>query len=107
MERRQMSVLIRSLLFSPLLLAAAHVQAERLTHVPAANPRVVGVTAPTILSPELAQIVAAQGSMPVENPLDAVKYYGYLNDQPNLLPAPGSNVEASKTEPDKNTYLVL
>jgi len=45
--------------------------------------------------------------MPVENPTGPVKYYGYLNDQPNLLPAFGSNVEASKTEPDKNTYLVL
>ncbi len=51
--------------------------------------------------------VRAQGSMPVENPTPTVKYYGYLNDHPNMLPALGSNVEASKTEPDKNTYLVL
>ena len=84
---------------------AAH--AQDLTHVPTANERVGGVTAATKLAPELAQIVSAQGSMPVENPLGAVKYYGYLNDQPNLLPTPGSNVEASKTEPDKNTYLVV
>src|SRR5947208_2299190 len=39
-------------------------------------------------------------------------HYGNLNDGP-LLPAPGDlppethHVEASKTEPDKNTYLVL
>ena len=43
----------------------------------------------------------------MENPSDFVKYYGYLDDRPNLLPALGSNAEASKTEPDKNTYLVL
>jgi len=43
----------------------------------------------------------------VENPTDAVKYYGYLNNQPNLVPALGSNIEATKTEPDKNAYLVL
>jgi hypothetical protein len=96
-----------SLLLVPFLLAAAPVGAQRLTNVPTANPRIAGVTLPTKLSVELAQIVAAQGSMPVENPLDSVNFYGYLGDQPNLVPALGSNVEASKTEPDKNTYLVL
>src|SRR5262249_21381540 len=90
-----------------LALTAPAAYAQQLTHVPSAQPRTVGVTSPTVLSPELAQIVAAQGSMLVENPLDAVKYYAYLNNQPNLLPALGSNVEATKTEPDKNTYLVL
>jgi hypothetical protein len=81
--------------------------ADTPTGVPNANPKAVGVTVPTVLSPELAQIVRAQGSTPVENPNAFVKYYGYLNDQPNLLPALNSNVEATKTEPDKNTYLVL
>jgi hypothetical protein len=32
---------------------------------------------------------------------------GNDDNNPNLIPALGSNVEASKTEPDKNTYLVL
>lgn len=91
----------------PLALAAAGASAQHLAHVPNANPRMAGVTSPTILSPQLAQVVAAQGSMLVENPTGLVKYYGYLNNQPNLLPALGGNVEASKTEPDKNTYLVL
>src|SRR5436305_13948047 len=42
----------------------------------------------------------------------AVPYYGYDGDGP-LLPAPGDlptathKVEATKTEPDKNTYLVV
>ena len=108
-----------SLKLKPLILCAstaaacfAGVALADVTPVPGANPRLPGVSLPTILSPELAQLVCAQGSMPVENPGNGVKYYGYRDDQPNLMPlpsAPGvlSNVEASKTEPDKNTYLVL
>ena len=48
----------------------------------------------------------------LENPSTAIGYYGYYNDGP-LLPAPGAvqspghNVEATKSEPDKNTYLVV
>jgi hypothetical protein len=101
------TTLIASLFATPLALGAGGALAQHLTHVPSAQPKIVGVTSPTVLSPELAQIVAAQGSMLVENPTGPVKYYAYLNDQPNLLPALGSNIEATKTEPDKNTYLVL
>ena len=101
------SIATACLLAAPLALSPALAAADALTGVPNANPKAVGVTVPTVLSPELAQVVRAQGSTPVENPSAFVKYYGYLNDQPNLLPALGSNVEATKTEPDKNTYLVL
>src|SRR5258708_17366538 len=95
------------LVVAPFALGAASALGQNRTHVPSANPKIPGVTSPTVLSPELVQIVRAQGSMPVENPTPTVKYYGYLNDHPNMLPALGSNVEASKTEPDKNNYLVL
>ena len=98
---------IASLLVASFAWGAGAAFGQALSKVPSANPRILGVTSATVLSPELAQIVRAQGAMPVENPSDAVKYYGYLNDHPNLLPALGSIVEASKTEPDKNTYLVL
>jgi hypothetical protein len=98
---------IASLIAFPLALNGAAALAQHLTHVPDANPKLPGVTSPTVLSPELAQIVRAQGSMPVENPTGLVTYYGYLNNQPNLVPALGSNIEATKTEPDKNVYLVL
>jgi hypothetical protein len=83
--------------------------AGSLTSVPVANPRVPNVPVPTVLSPELAGVVRAQGAMPLENPQPSVRFYGYLDDQPNLVPPAGtaSNVEASKTEPDKNTYLVM
>ena len=98
---------IAPLLALPLLLVSAQTVAQQLMHVPFAYPRIVGVTSPTALSPELQQIARAQGSMPVENPGGGVAYYGYRDDHPNLMPVLGSNVEASKTEPDKNTYLVL
>jgi hypothetical protein len=101
------SIAAACLVAVPLALPGNSAVADTLTGVPTASPKAVGVTVPTVLSPELAQVVRAQGSMPVENPNDVVKYYGYLDDQPNLLPALGSNVEATKTEPDKNTYLVL
>jgi len=91
----------------PLALAFASACAQHLTHVPSANPKITGVAPATVLSPELAQVARAQGSMAVENPMGLFGFYGYLADQPNMLPALGSNVEASKTEPDKNTYLVL
>jgi len=99
-----------ALVLAPALAAfggAAH--GGGLTNVPGANPKMPNVPVPTVLSPELAAVVRAQGAMPVENPTTSVRYYGYLDDQPNLVPPAGtaSNVEASKTEPDKNTYLVL
>lgn len=103
---------IRKTVIAPLVVASFALGTgaafgQGLTNVPSANPKIPGVTSTTVLSPELAQIVRAQGSMLLENPADVAKYYGYLNDQPNLLPSLGSNVEAHKTEPDKNTYLVL
>src|SRR5262249_28545367 len=84
----------------------------------AANPRVAGVTSPNNLSPELIATIAAAGNYPVENPSAlpggtfSVTHYGYDSDGP-LVPAPGDlpsathKVEATKTEPDKNTYLIL
>jgi hypothetical protein len=84
-----------------------------LTNVPNANTKSVGYAPPSVLSPELQQVIVAQGSTKVENPNPAtVSYYGYdnnkLNDagQPVMVPI-GAPSEAKKTEPDKNTYLVF
>src|SRR5215510_15046955 len=82
------------------------------TPVPSANPKSAGKVAPDVLSVELLETPVAQGSMPVENPSALVGFYGYDNDGPQLpvpgdLPSATHKVEASKTEPDKNTYLVL
>jgi hypothetical protein len=84
-----------------------------LTNVPAANTKTPGISSSTVLSPELIQTVAAQGNYPLENPATVtsggvsvtLSFYGYNGDGP-FVPLSG-NVEAHKTEPDKNTYLVL
>jgi hypothetical protein len=84
-----------------------------VTGVAAANPKAPGLTSPNRLTKEWAEIIRAQGSNPVENPTDGVGYYGYdsVDNTPPLLPVVGAAgatlTEAHKTEPDKNTYLVL
>jgi hypothetical protein len=92
----------------PVLLSVRAFAADPVpTHVPSANPKVAGLAAPNILSPELIETVVAQGSNKLENPSDVFKYYGY-NDNGTMVPAvAGSRVEARKTEPDKNVYLIL
>ena len=84
-----------------------------LSNVPTANQKATGLTSPNRLSPELMDISQAQGSMPLENPRDGVGYYGYdsVDNKPTLMPTTAAGAttptEAHKTEPDKNTYLVL
>jgi len=63
------------------------------------NPR-VGHPDTTILE-KYSLVKIAQGSDPLENPSGVITKFGYLNDFP---PQP---VEATKTEPDENLYLVL
>jgi len=84
-----------------------------LTNVPTANTSSPGYAPATRLSPELSQVVLAQGSTRMENTSDLTSYYGYDNDVltpagvPQMLPVMGNLKEATKTEPDKNTYLVF
>src|SRR4051812_14610092 len=77
-----------------------------LTNVPAPNPKQAGIVYPNKLSPELVATPVAQGANKLENGTAEIPYYGYHSDGP-MVPAAGSNAEAQKTEPDKNTYLVL
>jgi hypothetical protein len=84
-----------------------------LTNVANANTKSIGYAPPDVLSPELQQIIVAQGSTKAENPNPAtISYYGYDNDKlgsagdPVMVPV-GGLAEAHKTEPDKNTYLVF
>src|SRR5215475_12904587 len=92
---------------------------DTLTSVPA-NHKVEGVSFPNVLSPELVEVIVGQGSVRLENSFLLTSYYGYENDVlsmtpdvPRMLPAPGTlpsasaKIEAMKTEPDKNTYLIL
>jgi len=85
---------------------AAQVAPGLTLHPVAANTKTAGMWSPNVLSPELAEVAVAHGSTRLENGTSAVPYYGYLGDGP-MLPLAGSTAEATKTEPDKNTYLVL
>ena len=109
MQLRTLSVL--TLMAIPLLVGVE--SALALTSVPLANPKSPGLSSPNVLSLELQEATVAQGSTPLENPSATTSgFYGYSVDGP-MLPAPGDlpssthKVEATKTEPDKNTYLVL
>ncbi len=110
MKRR--NLLASKFIALPLTLAFANVYAIDLSPVLSANTKAVGFARANSLSPELAEIVVARGSTPLENPSAIASFYGYNNNGP-MLPASGAlqsatnDVEASKTEPDKNTYLVL
>ncbi|MFZ2726323.1 MAG: alkaline phosphatase PhoX [Methylococcaceae bacterium] len=102
-----------------LVLAAlsSSANALTLTDVSVANPKVAGFTAPNILSPELDLRLHATGSMKLDGATANTQYYGYINNSAGtsaMVPVLGSAAspsspasEASKTEPDKNTYLVL
>jgi hypothetical protein len=94
------------------LTAASPPSGPALTGV-AANTRSDGYAPASSLSPELRQIVVAQGATKLENTSTLTSYYGYDNDtvnsagQPVMVPFNSTSGEAMKTEPDKNTYLVF
>src|SRR5689334_12845818 len=93
--------------FSLVLAASAFAAQPLPTNVSSANPKTPGMAAPNILSVELIETPVAQGSNALENPSALVTFYGY-DDNGTMVPtAAGSRVEATKTEPDKNTYLIL
>ena len=86
----------------------------QLTGLSAADTRSPGYAPASRLSPQLSQTVVAQGSTKVENPTAQIAYDGYDSDvanaagEPIMVPLPTApTVEAHKTEPDKNTYLVF
>ena len=95
--------------------ASAHDHDSPLSNVPAANKKAPGYAPAHVLSPELRQTPVVQGSVALENPEGIVTHYGYQNDTPSptdpalpqMVPGTMPAAEAQKTEPDKNTYLVL
>jgi hypothetical protein len=98
------------------LTAGLAAQAAPITGVPAASIKADGFAPASQLTREWRQHPVAVGAMPLENPDGIVGWYGYQNDAPSpanatlpqMVPATLVNpTEAQKTEPDKNTYLVL
>jgi hypothetical protein len=94
------------------LSASAQAESYKLTPLAAPTAKADNMPAATALSPELTQSAVAAGALKLENPTPVLSHYGYAADGP-MVPAAGDkqskehNVEASKTEPDKNTFLVL
>ena len=81
-----------------------------LTNIANANPKTVGMTQPNILSPELQEVVWAQGSYKLDGGTPQVPSYGYDGNGPFIPTAfTGTNgltaTEAQKTEPDKKDTL--
>jgi hypothetical protein len=65
-----------------------------------------------VLAPGLAQKAVAEGAYKLENPSKYWGFYGFASDGPlspakDATPSKDKLIEATKTEPDKNTYLVL
>src|SRR5215475_8921325 len=79
--------------------AAAPADGPALTNVPTANTKSDGYSPASKLSPELRQLVVAQGSTKLENPSALTSYYGYDNDvlnaagEPQMLPTAASPTE--------------
>ena len=92
------------------LAATTFANGPALTDAGAPNTKTAGISLPDKLSPQWREVTVAQGSNALENPSALTSWYGYFNDGPMLpapgaVQAPGKNVEATKSEPDKNTYL--
>ena len=119
MRRRKQTVVLavlaaaRALAIGAVASLANPISGPALTDVPAANTKSAGYAPASKLSPELRQIVVAQGSTKLDGAMPQISYYGYDNDvvsaagEPQMLPTPSVSNEAHKTEPDKNTYLVF
>jgi len=103
----------RGVQVAALLSVAAAATAGGLTGIADPNPRLPGITEPSLVAAGLRQSIVAEGSMPLENPSPGFAFYGFNDDGPHVpaagaLPAANAPViEATKTEPDKNTFLVL
>jgi hypothetical protein len=75
--------------------------------VPSANAKATGSSPANVLSPELGETAVAWGSLPIDGAsLSSTPYYGYDAFTAPTVMTQAIN-EAHKTEPDKNTYLVL
>jgi len=95
-----LAILIATLTAVPVGLADEKIEKTKLGGgVPSANAR---VGHPDNVLPEGFSLqLLAEGSDPLENPSGVITQFGFLNDSP---PQP---IEATKTEADENTYLVL
>jgi hypothetical protein len=106
---------VHAWVLATLALSGAAVAAP-LTHVASANTKAAGFVQPNIVSPELDLRLVATGSFRLDGATANTQYYGYVvaGTVGAQVPVIGSVnppatalVEAGKSEPDKNTYLVF
>ena len=106
---------VHACVLATLALSGAAVAAP-LTHVASANTKAAGLVQPNVVSPELDLRLVATGSMKLDGAGAMTQYYGYVAPGAiaAMVPAIGAAnppatalVEAGKSEPDKNTYLVF
>ena len=76
------------------------------TDVPSANPKTAGASPDNVLSPQLSETAVAWGRLALDGGTSAVPSYGFDGFTAPTVLTQAVN-EAHKTEPDKNTYLVL
>src|SRR5262245_26162472 len=101
----QRRFLVRTIV--PLSVAAALVASAtgardlRNDGVASASPRFDLVFQPDRTAPGYPLLLAARGTAKLENPSGVITHFGLLND------FPPQTIEATRTEPDENTYLVL
>lgn len=81
-------------------ITAAAALAQIGSGVPSANPR--SGAQPTIVAPGWSLRTVAVGADSLENPVNEITKYGFLNDGPGTT---ANRNQPTKTEPDINTYL--
>ena len=74
--------------------------------VPQAQSKTLGISSPNVLARPWVDVELVRGSQPLENPDANATHYGYYTSDLPMVPLPPSTAEKTKTEPDKNTYLV-
>src|SRR3954454_23006102 len=75
--------------------------------VPQAQPKVLGVSSPNVLARRWVDVELVRGSQQLDTPDANASHYGYYTSDLPMVPLPPSTAEKTKSEPDKNTYLVF
>jgi hypothetical protein len=75
--------------------------------VPQAQSKALGISSPNVLARPWVDVELVRGSQPLENPDANASHYGYYTSDLPMVPLPPSTPEKTKSEPDKNTYLIF
>jgi hypothetical protein len=79
----------------------------KIESIPQAQPKALGISSPNVLARPWVDVELVRGSQPLENPDANASHYGYYTSDLPMVPLPPSTAEKTKSEPDKNTYLIF